>query len=233
MADPNSIDFHPRSTITRAGSFWKVFKNRSDSVFDRSIARLSVLYEDLYLEVVGAGMEPGRASPLEPFGPQYRHVYFLRRAVATALEVKHAIEQIAHTPEFRSIQIQAEGSREPHYSREWVPAQQFFKREGRLLKTIRDDVGGHFGDRAASTAFRTIDDDYCVLVEVQSDIDGRVRLLLPFATELAAAALFGNVPGKNYAEQFTALLELLYQAVEHTVQAVHFLAETVLLSRLG
>jgi hypothetical protein len=228
-----SVYFHPRSTIHRFAPFWKVFRSRSDSIFDRCIARLAVLYEDLYIEVVGAGMEPETAPQLEPFGPQYRHLYFMRRAVATALEVKHVVEQIACTSEFRDIQNRAVRSGDVHYQREWVPAQEFFKSNGKLLKKIRDDVGAHFGDRAAIIALNAIGDDYCVQVEIQSDIDGRVRLLLPFATELAATALLGNLGGKTYDEQAQALNSLLFRVVEHTVVAGHFLIEAVLWRRMG
>jgi hypothetical protein len=202
-------------------------------MFERSVARLAVLYEDLFLEVVGAAMEEGQAPQLEPFGPQYRSCYFLRRAVATALEVKDVIDQISCTPEFRRIQAQAQSSRDIHYVREWVPAVEFFRENRKLLKTIRDDVGGHFGDGAARKALTLIADDYCASIETQRDVDGRVRLLLRFATELAGSALLANVPGASVECKFEALLNLLGKAVECTVDVVHFLGEAVLWKRLG
>ena len=48
------------------------------------------------------------APQLEPFGPHYRHVYFMRRAVATALEVKHVVGQIACTADFQAIRARAD-----------------------------------------------------------------------------------------------------------------------------
>jgi hypothetical protein len=232
MADSASVDFHPRFTITRFGNFGRLFRS-PDSEFERSIARLSVLYEDLYLEVVGAGMEKGIAPQLEPFGPAYRSCYFLRRAVATALEVKDVIDQILVTREFRRIEVEAKSSQDVHYKRDWVPAVEFFKENRKLLKTVRDDVGGHFGDGAAKKALTLVADDYCASIEIQSDVDGRVRLLLPFATELAASALLANVPGATVECQLQSLVLLLGKAVECTVDVVHFLGEAVLWKRLG
>jgi hypothetical protein len=233
MPDTPSIDFHARSMNMRRSQFWKVFPRRSDSVFDRSLARLSVLYEDLFLEVVGAGMEPETAPQLEPLGPAYRHVYFMRRAVATALEVKDVVEQIAVTPEFGEIEARAVSSKDSHYVREWVQSQKFFKSNRTLLKKIRDAVGGHFGDQAAGLALEAIGDDYSVGVKIEADIEGRVRVLLPFATELAATALLGNVPGTTFEEKMEALRNLLFGVVEHTVLAVHFLVEATLWTRMG
>jgi hypothetical protein len=233
MPDTPSIDFHPRSLIMRRAQFWKVFPRRSDSVFDRSLARLSVLYEDLFLEVIGAGMEPGTAPQMEPLGPAYRHVYFMRRAVATALEVKDVVEQIAVTPEFREIEARAVSSGDSHYVREWVQPQNFFKSNRALLKKIRDDVGGHFGDQAAASALKVIGDDYSVGVKIEVDIEGRVRVLLPFAAELAATALLGNVPGATFADKMEVLRNLLFGVVEHTVLAVQFLVEATLWGRMG
>jgi len=233
MSDSTSIDFRSCHTTTRFAQFWRVFPHRADSAFERSIARLCVLYEDLYLEVLGVSMEPNRLPLFEALGAHYRHIYFMRRAVATLLEFKQTVDQMSLTPEFQAIVAHDSTSKDAHFVRDWAPAQQFFKKNGKLLKAVRDDVGGHFGDEAATKALEKIGDDFCVRIEVQSDVDGRVRLLLPFATELAGTALLGHVPGGNFEEQFQLLRDILVESTARVVGAVHYLVEAVLWQRMG
>jgi hypothetical protein len=228
-----SIDFRSRSSRIRFGSFARVFKQTPSSAFERKIARLSVLYEDLRIELMGAALDEGAVSVLEPFGPHYRQYYFMRRAIGTLVEFQQTIEHIASLKEFREIEARAKKTSDVYYLEDWVPALKFFRKKRNLLKSIRNHVGGHFGDEATNNAFKAIGEDFTVRVEIQFDIGNRVRLLLPFATELSSAALLNHFPGSAVDERANALLNLLLEAVDHTVGIVHFLVADFLWDRLG
>ena len=60
--------FRPRRTRTRYASFGRVFRSGGDSQFEKRLARLAVLYEDLRVEVLAATLDPGVLPDLEPFG---------------------------------------------------------------------------------------------------------------------------------------------------------------------
>ena len=82
--------FRPRRTRTRYAPFGRVFRGGGDSQFEKRLARLAVLYEDLRVEVSAAALDPGVLPDLEPFGANYRQFYFMRRAIATANEFRQA-----------------------------------------------------------------------------------------------------------------------------------------------
>jgi hypothetical protein len=231
MPEQPSIDFRARSTTTRFSKFGRVFQRNPESEFERSIARLCVLYEDLRIELFGAAMDT--PTRIDVLSPDYRRNYFLRRAVATLKEFRDAIDQVRVTAEFRQLEARATRENDKYYLEDWIPAIDFFNANGRTLTTIRNDVGGHFGREAAVNAFEEIAQDYPIRMEIQYDIDDRVQMLLPFVIELSLAALLKHVPGKTAPDKSHTLLDLLQDAVNHAVGAVHFLAAGVIWERMG
>src|SRR5216117_98233 len=102
------------------------------------IARLVVLYEDLQLEACGI------ASPelldLDIRGLEYRHLYFIRRIVATLNEFTSAVIHLNQSEEFAKVRV----SLKPEELRKWKEAVTFFETNKETFKNIRDDVGAHF-----------------------------------------------------------------------------------------
>lgn len=227
------VNFRPHQTRTRYASFQRVFKRKPHSPFERRIARLTVLYEDLRIEVFGLKADAGTMPQLDAFGPEYRKLYFMRRAIATALEFQQGVEQIANCKEFREIEQHALNQKDPYYLTEWLPGLQFFRSNRGLLSTIRNNVGGHFGEQATINALSIISDEYVVRMEIQYDGENNCQVLLPFATELAAAALLKNMPGATQEEKAKAVADLLIRIVKHAIEIVQFLVPACLWDRMA
>jgi hypothetical protein len=79
----------------------KVVFDNPESVMQVQIARLCVLYEDLRIELAGSAED--RLYPLDLNAAQYRKMYFLRRSVATLLEVASALHKLDSDPEFKDL----------------------------------------------------------------------------------------------------------------------------------
>jgi hypothetical protein len=233
LPEQAAIDFRAHFTRTRYASFQRLFKRNPHSPFERCIARLAVLYEDLRIKVFGAKADAGTMPQLDAFGPEYRKLYFMRRAIATAVEFQQAVEQIATCKEFREIEERALNQKDPYYPTEWLPGLQFFRSNRKLLRTVRNDVGGHFGEQATIHALSIISDDYVVRMEVQYDGENNCQVLLPFANELAAAALLKNIPGATQEEKAKAVADLLIETVKHAIEIVQFLVPACLWDRMA
>src|ERR1700682_3688738 len=225
---PDLSTFRARWTRSRFAQFRRLFRVAArSSRFERQLARLIVLYEDLRIEVLAAALDPGLLPNLEAFGPNYLQLYFMLGAIGTAHEFRHALETINGFAEVADIQ-----SRAPEYTPLWHKAIVFFRTNREKLRTIRNDVGGHFGEQAVHNAFGIIPDDYIISIEMQADLGERTRLLFPFSAELVAVALLKHLPGNSPEEKSKALLDLLQDCVEHAVEAVHFLAGSYLWDRM-
>lgn len=216
-------------TITRYPGFRRLLKRDGGSRFERGIARVAVLLEDLRLEVHGVALDREAVPTLEEAGENYRLLYFMRRAMGTLHEFENALRSLSQMAEFQAIlSVQAQ---DQNYVEYWMPTIDFFRRNRLMLRAIRNDVGGHFGEKAVERAFPAIADDYPAKVEIQlaSDVDGKA--ILGFAAEISAAALLAHLPGTSDAERSRALQEFLFEAVRHAIQSVYFLAVTVLWPR--
>jgi len=88
----------------------------------------------------------------EASGSTYRTLYFMRRAIGTLVEFEEALGRISEMPEF--LEARRRGSHEAVYLSDWCPAVDFFGTRGTLLKKIRNDVGGHFGELASRFGLR-------------------------------------------------------------------------------
>jgi len=232
MADYN-IDFQAVERATFRGSFGAVFRTVPDSAFERGLARLCVLYEDIRIEILGASLPSSAVVALEASGSHYRHLYFMRRALLSLREFDSAIEQIRYSTEFQNLEAQARSESDAYYLRLWVPAWEFFRAQGTLLNRIRGDVGGHFGDDVARRAFAAIPNNVPVEVRIERDSGQQQRVLLPFATDLVARAAFAHLPPGNDSDRLNAMTDLLVGALRYAMDAVHFVLEAVLLPRMS
>ena len=132
-------------TTTRYERFASVFRRNPSSTFEEGIARIAVLYEDLRVEVLGIAQA---APPVDVLGPDYRQLYFMRRAIATAREFQSALATLANTTEFKNIAARATELHDEDCQNKWLAAMNFFRSNRGILRSIRNDVGGHFGEEA-------------------------------------------------------------------------------------
>lgn len=201
----------------RSGRLGEVFNVGEARHLNAKLARLSVLYEDLRVEVYGIA-EPSIPAldilDLERdnrFTPdrigRYRRYYFVRRSIGTLREFAEALRLINLDPDLQFNVTQfVEGVKAT-----WDSATEFFERNEALLKAIRNDIGGHFGHGAALNALDKVQPGAFSTVEL---VDGK-GFRLHFAGEIAASALLPHLQDEDIAEYEALLRECIKPAYRH------------------
>ena len=134
-------------TIIKVGRLRRVFP-QDTRLLSAWIARFSVLYEDIRLEV--NGMYEQALSEKTKIDFPVQQVYFLRRAIATLVEIAEVLRLIDREPAFVRLKADFDEMTLEY----WTGAIDFFNENERLLERVRNDVGGHFGSAAALFANR-------------------------------------------------------------------------------
>ena len=113
----------------------------------------------------------------------------------------------------------------------WVAAVEYFGREQRFLKDIRNDVGGHFGLTVARHTVANISNSATGRVEIETTVKGHTPLLY-FAGELASTAILRHLPGADADEKFGRFLrEHVLVASEHATNAANVVTAEYLFPR--
>lgn len=191
-----------------------------------SIARLSVLYEDLRIELAAAA-EPSLPA-LDYNSDSYRRNYFMRRAMATLLEMDGALRVLNGNDDFEKIRDLWSAT----YRKEWHAAITAFEKRHEELKAIRNAIGGHFSHKAALYAIQNVHQDTVGLL-VLDMVNGKLRSRLEFAGDYAATAHGkdkGDLPFKEHVEH---MLEMLVELFGHATNSMHILTVYYIASRFG
>ncbi|MBZ5578719.1 MAG: hypothetical protein LAP40_19325 [Acidobacteriia bacterium] len=201
-----------------------------------------MLYEDLRIEILAVAEESiSKLDVLDPQGEDldhperagaYRRHYFLRRSIGTLCEIATAIGHLDSDPDFQLIR--ATGGFEGFAKQTWDGAVEFFRTNESLIKKIRNDVGGHFGETAARHAIESFDSDTVGSIEVVFDQDGDPSdPRLHFAKSVVAAAIFRHLPG-DQEEQFKQLMsEVIIKGYQQARDCVQVLTGIYLWPRFG
>jgi len=186
------------------------------------IARLCVLYEDLRIELTAVAKK--RIPLLDGTDRRYTKNYFLRRSIATLVEFAEALRLLNKSPGFKVIR----DSFPQEIAERWNTAVTFFGDHEEFLLKIRNDIGGHFGEKAARFAVSNLDPEAVGKMEVK----GRA-IHLHFAGELAATAATRHLPSKNSQQKFSALLSTCVAGYKQAAMCVHCIAVIHLWPRFG
>jgi hypothetical protein len=209
-------DFRSVSTRTRVGRFDAIFPAARGDDFNARFARLGVLYEDLSIEVAGITALKQSFPAMEKLGYQYRQQYFARRAIGTLLEFAEAIRALGRTAQFSEL-IAALDSEQIQV---WKDASDFFDVNEPVVRRIRNDVGGHFGEAASRHAVRHIDRESTAAFTLEYDINRGMRVTFGFAGEIAATALLRHAKGENTEDQARFVFALLAEGLKHAMLIV-------------
>jgi hypothetical protein len=98
---------------------------------------LSVLYEDLRLELDALSKFSAKPEDARTSADEYRVMYFLRRGLSTLIEFGSGLATVSKTPEFKSTTLAALDER---YI---TQANQFLRAHWKRLKELRNEFGGH------------------------------------------------------------------------------------------
>ena len=190
----------------------------TDSEMHALIARLSVLYEDLRIEMFGtADPSVGR---LDYSSEAYRKNYFLRRSLATLVEIEETFRLLDVNVDFQKVKDNFDRKN----AIRWNRAIRFFKRYGPILKRVRNDIGGHFGYAAARYAIKNIESQTVAKIELAREGSRGVGVKLHFAGEIAIYALVrhrGDKKPEEYAEYIIRIIAIGYRQAIHSIDAIN------------
>jgi hypothetical protein len=200
----------------------------ADTELSPILARMSVLYEDLRIEYLGA-TSPDELPLLDVLPSIYRKFYFLRRSTVTLTEFAGAFQYLQQRPEFKPIRKDFPAEQEEL----WKAAAQFFDKDGpefEKLKWFRNAFGAHFKLSTVRAVLDRIDTDLIASLEiVSSDAERVAGPRLPYVFDLIATVIAMDRPptpeGENETEAIhlhaRKVFELITDGWLHAVNAMH------------
>lgn len=182
------------------------------------IARLAVLYEDLRIEAFGITAESLPQLDFTDF--KYRRIYFLRRAIVTLIEVAEAFRMLDKDPDFQLVKNKFDNQNMIR----WKRAVKFFQRFEPELERVRNDIGGHFGHKAARYAIQSMENSMVGQIELSReapyDRPDKVGVKLHFAGEIVVTAMHRH-SGMESSEQYVMrLLRIIGIGYRQSVQTI-------------
>ncbi|HEY0319751.1 MAG TPA: hypothetical protein VGC66_02150 [Pyrinomonadaceae bacterium] len=115
----------------------------------------------------------------------------------------------------------------------WNKAIAFFEQNKDVFKNARDDIGGHFLERAADYALRHIKPKAVAQIEITREANDGTGIKLKFAGELAATALTAHKGTRTTEEFIEYLIKLIRDGFENAVVSVHIICDHYLLPKIG
>lgn len=202
-------------STTRMQELTKVFPEGSARLSHVQMVRLAVLYEDLRIEVYA--LREDSFPILDVTDRQYRVNYFLRRAIATLVEYAETVRLLAPRNDFKTLFDSVDAL----YRKYWDDGLAFFHDKEPLLKSIRNDIGAHFGSEAASYALQNLNAGAVGQIERRGTDQGQT-LHLPFAGEIVATAMLRHLPGNTVEEKYREMIQLALRGLHHATLCTQF-----------
>lgn len=211
------------NTLIRMRQLSAVFEFPAESLLNAYVARLTVLYEDLRIELIAVA-QPS-IPILDVTDERYRRHYFLRRSIATLVEFAETLRLLNECNEFQDIRSRFN----PEITKYWDKALQFFAKHEALLKKVRNDIGGHFGEQAA--IYATTHLDSAAVGKIEAEYLKTVHL--HFAGEIAAAATLRHLSGSTTEHGFIRLLRIVVTSFRHATRSTHCIVFCYLWEKFG
>jgi hypothetical protein len=162
-----------------------------------NMARLSILREDFAIEMKGLYEET--LHPLDANSPLYRRIYFWRNMIRTALEISSVVRRLETMPEFmEGLKQLSKKNLGVDLNSKFYELHREFDKQHRLLKDLRNDIGGHVQHNTLADALREMPEDlygYLEAGETVEDIHQR------FAGELVLGMIVVGVPKNERGEE--------------------------------
>jgi hypothetical protein len=105
--------------------------------FAACVARMTILREDFAIEMMG--LYEDQIPPLDGNTEGYRKVYFWRNMLRTLSEIKSVVFMLSSLTEFRA----ALEKQPPERAKQFRELYREFEEKHELVKSLRNDVGGH------------------------------------------------------------------------------------------
>jgi hypothetical protein len=213
-------------TIIRVGTLSRVFSVPADRGMHALMASLCVLFEDLRIELAGQ-MEKDLGG-MDECSKEWRYLYFLRRSFVTLHEFSQMIQELDRLPAFQRIKAGFDSE----VLKAWSSSVMFFRKHDSYIARLRNNVGGHFGKKAAKVAIDNLMPDATGSLEVLfTEKGGGAKLF--FAHEIVATGALAHVPGANIRAKSRRLVLHALVAYRKATRAVDCIAVSYLWDRFG
>jgi hypothetical protein len=204
---------------TRSGDLNNVFR-AGTSEFLNLIAQLSILYEDLRIEIAGFQVEDSAMGALDTIAKSYRKLYFIRRSLVTLVEAGDCVAAISRDREFRQHKTDSRIANLQHVSE----AREFFLENTKTIKGFRDEFGGHLDTKAVARATSFLDVDTPGLIAFEEPRIGNFVLQNHFAATILQAAVLSKLkPGIDFTTELNSVLLVVAKSVNHVQLATQAL----------
>lgn len=215
------------SSTTRFGNLGRIFKEGESDLLN-GIARLSVLYEDLRLELEELRIVQEKPEEERTAADQYRVMYFLRRALSTLIEFRGGLTTVRLTPEFKSASL---STMDEGYI---AKADQYLQEHWPKIKDLRNEFGGHVqlqGVRFATQHFS----DVIGSVTWNRATDGwSMALECEFAGHVVAGAISSKLAtGTDVRAELRTALQIISDGFLHAQAAMVAFVHAFLWDRFG
>ncbi len=214
-------------TLIRMKELRSVFASSSCEVLQANIARFAVLYEDLRIETLA--IAESSIPKLDSTDVRYRRNYFLRRSIATLVELAETLRLLNGDKDFAIIKA---GFR-PEIRQMWEEASEFFDSNEGIFGKVRNDIAGHFGVSAALYAVSNLLPTAVGKIEIVFDDAHRFDAKLQFAGEIVSTASFRHIPGATSEQKASYLIGRAVAGYRHATRCVQAVTVSHLWEKFG
>ena len=213
--------------ITRVGNLGRVFRD-GESALLVGIARLSVLYEDLRLEIDAIRLVHAKPEDERTSADTYRVMYFLRRALSTLIEFRGGLTTVRTTPEFKSAVLTELDER--HIGQ----ADQFLQVHWGRLKELRNEFGGHINLPGVKFATEHFSNVVGSVTWNQATSSWSLALECDFASHVVAGAISSKLAkGTDVHAEVQTALSIIFGGFVKAQAAMVALVHAFLWNRFG
>ncbi len=162
--------------------------------FAACIARLCILREDLFLELMG--VSKARIAVLDEHSVRFRKMYFWRSLIKTIWEIRQTIETLNTIPEFKRVLQKQPVS----WQKQYAKMVKLLNENAALVKEFRNSLGGHVLSDAVEQALDEMSFDTFDYLEVG---ETEKRTHYKFVNTLVLEILLKGVDEEKRLEELT------------------------------
>jgi hypothetical protein len=192
------------------------------------IARLSILFEDLRLEMAEFERQYDEIISRQDSRNLDRTPYYLRRAIGTLAEFGRGLNVVRRMDEFKNAQLSAMDEK---YI---IEADKFIQQNWKLIKDLRNEFGGHVQTEAVEFAVKHLTNEVGVVTWNPDPEKWSIGIECDFAKILLAGASSSKFQsGSDVGEEFRRALAILTEGLHHVQFAMTALVHAFLWDRFG
>jgi len=217
------------STRSRVGNVGRIFDAGRSELLNE-IARLSIFYEDLRLEMLALRELHAKATELNT-DLAYQVMYYMRRGLATLEEFRSGLACVRRLAEFKSAE------------RRWmtkldatlvVDADRHFQKHAREIKALRNEFAGHIGINSVRVGLENFA-DLPGGISWTTGVDGwTMGLECEFAGAVLASVISANLQnGSNVRDELRRANEIMMTGFHHAQASMCALAHAFLWDHFG